>query len=89
MLNKFTFTVAALVVLAAFVIAGCGSDDQSANPGIANEIVDSVATTVARNLQEAELAKAQPMGTAVDESVKMITEIADVDYDVIIGIALK
>ncbi len=73
-----TFKTLGSLALASLMFVGCGSDNEAANPGIAHEIVDSISTTVARNLSEAELATTTPLEADQPEEVKMITEIADV-----------
>lgn len=79
MFSKFNFTIFGLLVLAALLIAGCGSDDEATNPGIVNEIVDSISNTVAASLNEASLARTTPIEPTTEEAVKLITEIADLE----------
>lgn len=78
MTSKFTTISFVLVLATASVFVGCSSDEQAANPGLVNEIVDSISTTVAKNLGEAALAKA-PIENAKEEPVKLLTEIADLE----------
>jgi len=79
MASKFASVSIALVLAAAFTLVGCGSDDEATKPGIVNEIVDSISTTVAKNLGEASLAKATPIEDKTEEPTKLLTEIADLE----------
>jgi hypothetical protein len=77
MFFRTTLIVIGTLLMLGMLLTGCGSDEQAANPGIVHEIADSISTTVAKNLNEATLAKTTPLEAESAGSVKLISEIAD------------